>query len=64
VFNLGAVDLRASNTFVSWLKANNDPRTVKYFGTANPTPIDQGFYNAPQQAYPSYMKFTKQYQNT
>jgi hypothetical protein len=58
VFNLGAVDLRASNTFVSWLKANNDPRTVKYFGTANPTPIDQGFYNAPQQAYPSYYTAT------
>ena len=35
-------NLRASVTFVSWLQANNDPRIVSYFGTANPTAIHQG----------------------
>ena len=54
VFNLGAVNLRASKTFTSWLVANSDPRTAVYFGTAAPTPIDQGNYTASQSAQPSY----------
>jgi hypothetical protein len=58
VFNLGGNDLRASNTFVSWLIANNDPRTAIYFGTANPTPMDQGFGSATQAEHPSYYTST------
>ncbi|SDP80181.1 Starch-binding associating with outer membrane [Mucilaginibacter sp. OK268] len=58
VFNLGANDLRASNTFVSWLRANNDARIKNYFGTNTPTPIDQGFYTATQAQHPSYYTAT------
>lgn len=58
VFNLGAVNLRASKTFTSWLVANNDPRTAPYFGTAAPIGIDQGNYNASQSAEPSYYTAT------
>lgn len=58
VFNLGAADLRASKTFTSWLTSNNDPRTAKYFGTAAPTAIDQGYYTAAQSAQPSYYTAT------
>lgn len=35
-------NLRASTTFVSWLKANNDPRIVNFFGKANITSVNQG----------------------
>jgi len=40
---LGANNLRASKTFLSWLQANGDPRLVSYFG-AGPTymAINQG----------------------
>jgi hypothetical protein len=41
--NVGT-NLRASYTFVSWLRANNDPRIVSYFGAANPNSIHQGDY--------------------
>lgn len=58
VFNLKGVDLRASRTFTSWLVANNDTRTVKYFGTATPTPIDQGNHGATQADQPNYYKAT------
>jgi hypothetical protein len=58
VFNLKGVDLRASKTFTSWLIANADPRTVKYFGTANPTPIDQGNGTATQTQQPTYYTAT------
>lgn len=58
VFNLGGNDLRASKTFTSWLAANNDPRVTKYFGTAAPTAIDQGYYTAPQSAQPGYYNAT------
>jgi hypothetical protein len=58
VFNLGANDLRASKTFTSWLTANDDPRVTNYFGTASPTAIDQGYYNAPQSAQPGYYSAT------
>ncbi|QHS56394.1 SusD/RagB family nutrient-binding outer membrane lipoprotein [Mucilaginibacter sp. 14171R-50] len=54
VKNLGANDLRASKTFTSWLVANDDARIKEYFGTAAPTPIDQGNFNAPQTAQPGY----------
>ena len=58
VFNLGAVNLRASKTFTSWLVANSDPRTAIYFGTSSPTAIDQGNYTASQSAEPSYYSAT------
>jgi len=58
VFNLGGNDLRASNTFVSWLIAHGDPRIKNYYGTTAPTPIDQGFYTATQAAHPSYYTAT------
>jgi hypothetical protein len=58
VFNLGAIDLRASKTFTSWLTGNVDPRTVSYFGTAAPVAIDQGYYTAPQSAHPEYYNAT------
>ncbi len=41
--NVGS-NLRASRTFVSWLIANNDPRVVSYFGSANQNSINQGDY--------------------
>jgi hypothetical protein len=37
-----ASNLRASYTFVSFLKENNDPRLVDYFGSMNPKAINQG----------------------
>ena len=52
-------NLRASVTFVSWLQANNDPRIVSYFGTANPTAIHQGDYASTNTAYPSSAVFVQ-----
>jgi hypothetical protein len=38
-------NLKASTTFSSWLNKNADPRSVAYFGVANPVPsINQGDY--------------------
>lgn len=37
-----ATNLRASNTFVSWLQANNDSRITPFYGTASPTVLNQG----------------------
>ena len=52
-------NLRASVTFVSWLQANNDPRIVSYFGTANPTAIHQGDYASTSTAYPGSAVFVQ-----
>ena len=38
------VNLRASRTFVSWLQQANDPRLVKFYGSANPNNMHQGDY--------------------
>lgn len=46
-------NLRASVTFVSWLQANNDPRIVSYFGSANASAIHQGDYASTSTAYPN-----------
>ncbi|PWT95417.1 MAG: SusD/RagB family nutrient-binding outer membrane lipoprotein [Bacteroidetes bacterium] len=43
-------NLRASETFVSWLKLHNDPRIVNYFGSTNPSTINQGDYSNPDPA--------------
>lgn len=56
-------NIRASITFVSWLMENNDPRTVKYFGTASPIGIHQGDFNATVQQQPSYNNATVYVQN-
>ncbi|MNK71266.1 Susd and RagB outer membrane lipoprotein [compost metagenome] len=51
-------NLRASKTFTSWLTTNNDPRVNYYFGTANPTPINQGDYTATATQQPTYASAT------
>ncbi|SEA92757.1 SusD/RagB family nutrient-binding outer membrane lipoprotein [Pedobacter hartonius] len=49
-------NLKASVTFTSWLNKNNDPRSVAYFGVANPVPsINQGDYLG-GSAHPEYNK--------
>ncbi len=44
-------NLRASKTFSSFLVDNGDPRVVYFFGTANPTPINQGDYTGTDPSY-------------
>lgn len=44
-------NIKASITFISYLEATNDPRTVSYFGTATPTGINQGDYNGTNSTY-------------
>jgi hypothetical protein len=44
-------NLRASETFVSWLRQNNDPRIVSYFGSTNPGTVHQGDFANPTPAY-------------
>ena len=44
-------NLRASETFVSWLRTNNDPRLAVYFGSTNPGTVHQGDYTNPTPAY-------------
>jgi hypothetical protein len=44
-------NLRASVTFISWLKLHNDPRIVSYFGVTNPTGIHQGDYAGTDPTY-------------
>jgi len=39
-------NLRASTTFVSWLKANGDPRIVSFFGKEDITSVNQGDDNS------------------
>jgi len=53
-----ASNLRASKTFTSWLTNNNDPRTISYFGTAAPTPQNQGDFNATATQQPTYANAT------
>ena len=48
-------NVRASNTLASWLKFNNDPRATVYFGTSNPTGVNQGDFTATQTAQPTYV---------
>jgi hypothetical protein len=49
--NNTANNLKASTTFVSWLKANHDPRIVYFFGSTSPTSINQGDYSNINAAY-------------
>jgi len=52
-------NLRASETFVSFLKAHNDPRVVAYFGDANPGTINQGDFASTNPAYPGAAIFVQ-----
>jgi len=51
-------NLRASTTLVSYMKANSDPRLEIYFGTSNPTSMNQGDFNAPLTSHPEYATAT------
>lgn len=44
-------NIRASKTFGSWLKVNNDPRAITYFNTASPVYVNQGDYNGTDATY-------------
>ncbi len=37
-------NIKVSTTFISWLKANNDPRIVSFSGSTSPISEDQGDY--------------------
>jgi hypothetical protein len=52
-------NLKASVTFISWLKANSDPRITIYFGTATPIGIDQGSYLSLNPVYKTATTFVQ-----
>jgi hypothetical protein len=52
-------NLRASTTFVSWLRSNGDPRIVSYFGNANPNSIHQGDFQSNDPTYASAAVFVQ-----
>lgn len=52
-------NLRASETFVSWLRQKNDPRLAKYFGSSNPGTIHQGDFANTSPAYGSAATFNQ-----
>lgn len=52
IFSLNTTNnLRASVTFLSWLKLHNDPRIVSYFGSTTATGIHQGDFQNTDPAY-------------
>ncbi len=53
------VNIRASETFVSWLEANNDPRDSFYFGSNSPIAINQGDFRSPDPSYPNAAVFVE-----
>jgi hypothetical protein len=52
-------NLRASTTFVSWLRENADPRIVYYFNSANPGTINQGDFSSSNSSYPNAAVFVQ-----
>jgi len=61
VFALNTPDnLKASNTFITWLKGNNDERIVSYFGTTSPVGVDQGNYLSTNPVYKTATTFVQQ----
>jgi hypothetical protein len=52
-------NLRASRTFVSFLRANSDPRIVSYFGSATPNSINQGDYLGTDPSYSTAAVFVQ-----
>jgi hypothetical protein len=61
IFSLNTVNnLRASITFLSWLKAHSDPRIVSYFGTDAAIGIHQGdFQNTTDPTYANATTFVQ-----
>jgi len=51
-------NIRASQTFTTWLAANGDPRADVYFGTSSPIGIHQGDFAATAQEQPTYANAT------
>ena len=52
-------NLRASRTFVSWLRANGDTRIVSYFGSTTPNSIHQGDYLGSDATYATAAVFVQ-----
>jgi hypothetical protein len=52
-------NLKASITFITWLKKNNDPRIVSYFGTSSPVGVDQGNYLSTNPVYKTATNFVQ-----
>jgi len=52
-------NLRASKTFVSFLRANNDTRISAYFGSETPNSINQGDYLGTDPTYSSAAVFVQ-----
>src|SRR5664279_3547245 len=52
-------NLKASITFITWLRGNLDPRIVTYFGTTAPVGIDQGSYLSTNPAYKTATTFVQ-----
>jgi hypothetical protein len=52
-------NLRASETFVSFLRVNHDPRIVSYFGSTNPGTIHQGDFTSTNPSYPGAAVFVQ-----
>ncbi|MBS1596945.1 MAG: SusD/RagB family nutrient-binding outer membrane lipoprotein [Bacteroidetes bacterium] len=61
IFSLNTTNnLRASITFLSWLKANGDPRIVSYFGSPTAVGIHQGdFQNTTDPTYANAATFVQ-----
>ena len=54
-----AVNLRASQTFVSWLEENSDPRITYFFGSTTPIAINQGDFRSSDPSYPNAAVFVE-----
>jgi hypothetical protein len=52
-------NLKASGTFVLWLKQYDDPRMESYFGSATPDYINQGDYSGSDPSYLSSAAFVQ-----
>lgn len=52
-------NLKASGTFVTWLKQNNDPRIVSYFGKNDPDYVNQGDYSGGDPTYQTAATFVQ-----
>ena len=52
-------NLRASRTFVSWLRANGDTRIIPYFGSTTPNSIHQGDYLGTDATYATAAVFVQ-----
>jgi hypothetical protein len=62
IFSLNVTsNLRASETLVSWLQYNEDPRIISYFGSGSATGINQGdFQNTTDPSYSGAATFVQE----